>query len=231
MTMPMASVRTAPTGWTVLGSTTATVTWRLEVTASPTTANYVVYDGWGSYWPADEAQWARANEYQETRPPRWERNEYRGAWMEIPQWPRRVQQDRPQMPTPERREAAHARSRELLESILSPAQLETAARGYVDITGSDGDRYRIELDSHSGNVVRMEGPEGDQRRDRWCAHGPAGLPLHDHHVQQILVLETDADAFRRRANRHVDYRGDRAEAEAAMLTVARSMIGDMAAVA
>ena len=111
------------------------------------------------------------------------------------------------------REVARTRAEELLLSLLSEEQAASyRERGWFEVRGSKGGRWRIRNRGQSGNVDLM--PEiGEEREATYCAHPPDGLPDADAHVAQMLALVTDEEAFLRVANCH--YRRPAQQAEQA----------------
>lgn len=102
----------------------------------------------------------------------------------------------------EARLRASDRAAELLASLLTDEQMASYRdKGWFEVRGSRGGRWRIRNRGQSGNVDLM--PEiGDERLATYCAHPPEGLPAGDAHLAQMLALVTDEDAFRRVANLH-----------------------------
>jgi hypothetical protein len=100
------------------------------------------------------------------------------------------------------REAANARALELLRSMVSEQQwADYQAKGWFEVRGSRGRRWRIRKSGQSGNVDLM--PEaGDVREASFCAHPGDWLPNADAHLAQMLALVTDEEEFVRVANVH-----------------------------
>jgi hypothetical protein len=100
------------------------------------------------------------------------------------------------------RAVASARAEELLLSLLTPEQAASyRERGWFEVRGSQGGRWRIRNRGQSGNVDLM--PEiGEEREATYCAHPPGSLPDADAHTAQMLQLVTDEDAFLKVANLH-----------------------------
>jgi len=100
------------------------------------------------------------------------------------------------------RAEADQRAQELLLSLLTPQQRESYLdKGWFEVRGSKGGRWRIRNKGQSGNVDLM--PEiGEERDATYCAHPPGGLPNADAHLAQMLALVTDEESFLRTANRH-----------------------------
>jgi hypothetical protein len=97
------------------------------------------------------------------------------------------------------RHAARDRARALLLELLSPAQrIDYLERGYFDMVGSAGRRWRIRATGQAGNVHLM-GAEG-QTLASACCHPPGHLPNEDAHVAQMLHLAADEDGFVQTAN-------------------------------
>lgn len=102
----------------------------------------------------------------------------------------------------DRRRVARTRARSLLVAHLdvdNQRRLDTDR--CIEITGSDGHRYRIEGHDFAGNVVRLD--DNGAMHSRWCAHpSDESMPVEDHMLAQMLHLLTDADRFIEVANRH-----------------------------
>lgn len=100
------------------------------------------------------------------------------------------------------RDQAQARALELLRSLLSETQWASyREKGWFEVTGRSGRRWRVRDRGQSGNVDLM--PEiGEEREATYCAHPPEGLPDADAHAAQMLAMVTDDEAFLRTANRH-----------------------------
>lgn len=97
----------------------------------------------------------------------------------------------------ERRKAATAKARVLLESVLSARQKEQLqAEKFFDMVSATGKRYRIHYGTH-GNVRLLSG-DGKETM-RFCAQ-PNGVPIEDAMAAQKLMLETDETAFLNVAN-------------------------------
>lgn len=89
---------------------------------------------------------------------------------------------------------AHDRAMQLLFSMLTPKQIEDFTnRGYFDVTGSAGSRFRIWDRGPSGNVELLDGPGGYM----FCAACPQSMPNPDHYLAQALYLITDEPGFMR----------------------------------
>jgi hypothetical protein len=97
---------------------------------------------------------------------------------------------------------AAERALELLRSLLSDEQwISYQEKGWFEVRGSKGGRWRIRNRGQSGNVDLM--PEiGEEREATYCAHPPGSLPLADAHAAQMLALVTDEEAFVKTANVH-----------------------------
>lgn len=100
------------------------------------------------------------------------------------------------------REAAKGRAEELLLSMLTDEQARTyKEKGWFEVRGSKGGRWRIRNRGQSGNVDLM--PEiGEEREATYCAHPPEYLPDADAQLAQMLHLVTDEEGFVKVANRH-----------------------------
>lgn len=102
---------------------------------------------------------------------------------------------------------AQARADELLESMLSPEQVQAyQLRGEFEVIGSRGTLYRIKRGT-SGNIewIKPDGSVGG----RICAHpdmSPSWLPTSDVMLAQMLALTTDEAAFVAVANVHAGER-------------------------
>ncbi len=98
------------------------------------------------------------------------------------------------------REAALARSRELLLSHLTPAQRRTFEENnwFIVEGGATRTRYRIHTRGYAGNIEILH---EDAAIVRLCGHLRENLPLYDHHVAQKISLEFDEEAFVRLCNR------------------------------
>jgi len=102
----------------------------------------------------------------------------------------------------EARAAAYDRSEALFRMVLSPDELaHYVATGEVIVTGSQGNRYRIEL-GILGNVHLLD--DDGQVTAELCCH-PGGVPDRDSHAAQVLALRNDEEMFTARAN--VELRG------------------------
>jgi hypothetical protein len=104
--------------------------------------------------------------------------------------------------------AANRLAEDLLMACLSPDQAaDHALRGWFDVEGSMGNRYRIFTSTpagmngqptQAGNVVLLDA-EGRQQA-RYCVHPPDGLPHADAWLAQKLALEADEDTVLAVAN-------------------------------
>lgn len=179
------------TGTSVTMNDTAWASWNNGVaTASgsfaynyPSGTSYVSsgtqWTALGAAWPEDEDQRAAREEYE---------RQVRADWQA-----RYEEQER-------EREQARRRSLELLRSLLSDGQWASyREKGWFEVRGSSGRRWRIRSSGQAGNVDLM--PEtGGERDATYCAHPPDGLPDPDAHAAQMLALVTDDEAFVRVAN-------------------------------
>lgn len=104
-----------------------------------------------------------------------------------------------------RQKAAGERSRALLRACLSEAQWASYEnRGWFELTGSLGNRWRIRRDHYSGNVFRVLPRLGypfdhTVRVVKYCAHPGETLPLADMHLAQALAIASDEEQFSRTA--------------------------------
>jgi hypothetical protein len=173
------------------GSTTMTATWQswnaayFTSTTIPVNYLYVSSATTTMYVPAWGA-WNTA--YEETREQREVRERCEAAARQRAEDLRRA------------REAASNRAEELLLSLLTEEQAASyRERGWFEVRGSRGGRWRIRNRGQAGNVDLM--PEiGEEREATYCAHPPDGLPDADAHVAQMLALVTNEEEFLRVAN-------------------------------
>lgn len=112
----------------------------------------------------------------------------------------------------ERARLAAEKAEGLLRSLLTPEQQEQLDRhGWFEITGSLGNRYRLETDDYQGNVYWID--EDGNALGSLCAHPRmasftddgsfAGqLPTLAAVAGQMLALQCDEHAFLREANPH-----------------------------
>ena len=173
---------------TISPSATTTTTWQYwntacysNATGTSSTMTLQILPAWGAWNTV----------YEETREQRENRErleaQQRAEWQQQDQERRRA------------REQADARAEELLLSLLTEEQAATRQdRGWFEVRGSAGGRYRIRSRGQAGNVDLM--PEtGEERDTSYCCH-PSGVPDADAHLAQMLALVTDEDRFRRTAN-------------------------------
>lgn len=208
-------------------STTVWQNWNQAVylqTTATTTTNMIVWNAWNQNStstgtahlvpvPADVA-WAYWNRGYTTGPLVIQNAPLITAWT---QWNTTYEETAEQQAEREQRQAqaelrarqagearvkANDRAKELLLSLLTPAQAATyAEHGWFEVRGKSGRRWRIRDRGQSGNVDLM--PEiGDEREASYCAHPPGSLPAADAHLAQLLYLATDDDEFLRVANCH-----------------------------
>ena len=108
----------------------------------------------------------------------------------------------------QRRSAARAKARTLLEQFLDDEQkLELERHGRFYVTGSKGRRYCIRAEGQSGNVDLLK-PDGSIQA-RLCCHprqvpGESYelLPEGDAWLMQMIEIRHDEDHFLRTANVH-----------------------------
>jgi len=165
----------------------STMTWQcwnqaVYSTTASSTMTLTLLPAWGTWNAA----------YEESLEQRAERE--RLVAQRLADW-QREQQERARI-----REQAHARAEELLLSLLTDEQAASRReRGWFEVRGSAGGRYRIRRSSQAGNVDLM--PEtGEEREASYCCHPSGGLPDADAHLAQMLALVTDEDRFLRTAN-------------------------------
>lgn len=98
-----------------------------------------------------------------------------------------------------KRIAAETRAEELFhEHLTEPQRKEVKEKRHFHIVSEKGKRYRIHIDSGSGNVSEL-GDDGKVAQ-RYCAH-PRGVPKFDQILAQKLALEVCEHEFLRVANR------------------------------
>jgi hypothetical protein len=95
-------------------------------------------------------------------------------------------------------DAAHHRANRLLWSKLTEAQRSTYRRGYFDVTGSRGRRYRI---CTSSTVQNIKCRSIFRRWENFCVTPVVYQPAGDVLLSQKLLIESDEDLFRRVAVR------------------------------
>jgi hypothetical protein len=101
-----------------------------------------------------------------------------------------------------RQQQAAGKALALLMSLLDEEQQASYRdRGYFDLTGSRGRRWRIEKRGQAGNVLLLPEDPAQTEAQAYCCHPPDSLPLADAHLAQALHLVTDEDDFERTANR------------------------------
>jgi hypothetical protein len=95
--------------------------------------------------------------------------------------------------------AAEARATKLLKENLDDEQRkELASHKRFHVVGSDGERYEVDCTKRQHNVFAVK--DGKRVRE-FCAVQTGDTPLQDHLLAQKLMLEADADAFKRVANK------------------------------
>jgi hypothetical protein len=104
------------------------------------------------------------------------------------------------------RKAAQAKANDralgLLKSMLTDQQwADYEGRGWFEVRGSRGRRWRIRKGGQSGNVDLMP-EQGEVREASFCAHPRDWLPNADAHLAQMLALVADEEEFVRVANVH-----------------------------
>lgn len=96
---------------------------------------------------------------------------------------------------------ADGKAEDLLRRLLDPDQLaQLEARGYFDVSGTHGRRYRI----RRGKIANIEVFDGNIARHRLCVHpvGAHELPVGDVMAAQLLHLRANENEVLRIANRH-----------------------------
>jgi hypothetical protein len=96
---------------------------------------------------------------------------------------------------------AERRARELLFRVLSPEeQVGYNRTGRIEVTGSEGGKYRIHLYGYVGNIEPLQRVKLGTLFKTYaevgstlCAHPrmDTGLPMSDAFVAQILAIKTD----------------------------------------
>jgi len=184
-------------------------------TYSTSTVGLITWDEWNSTYSTStvgNASWACWNStYSGTTftvtaamQPAWQSwnnaSEERHA-RQVAQAERRLRQVEADQRLLQVRETANRRAEELLLSLLTDEQAASyVQRGWFEVRGSRGGRWRIRSRGQAGNVDLM--PEiGEIREASFCCHPPGGLPAADAHLAQMLHLVTDEEGFRRTANR------------------------------
>lgn len=202
--MPAAPVQTlyTPTGGSTLyTNSTVWAHWNSNFfTGTPAYATYTTATT-GTIYLNDTVWMGWNGAYQETAEQRAAREaEHARVEAEYVQARARIEQAREGRR--EARTAANARAEELLLSLLTPEQAECYRdKGWFEVRGSRGGRWRIRNRGQSGNVDLM--PEiGEEREATYCAHPPGNLPDADAYVAQMLQLVTDEEGFKKVANEH-----------------------------
>lgn len=105
--------------------------------------------------------------------------------------------------------AAEAKANELLASVLDDEQRTAWERSKkFHVIGSDGVRYEVDCKKRQHNVFALD--ETGKRVQELCLVQTGGTPLGDHLACQKLLLESDAEMFRRVANKwDLDHVGSR----------------------
>lgn len=112
-----------------------------------------------------------------------------------------------------RRKQAELRAQELLLSLLTQRQEDyLIADGYIPVTSNTGNEWKIYTDSYSNNLRKRNG----NFWDTYCAniaalswnynHRVVTAPRSDHHVAQLLMLQTNEKALHAVAFPSEDYR-------------------------
>lgn len=189
MNMSYITVQTAANVWSIWASTSATTATNLDYYAPQTVSTATTLDYIWASWTSDV----------ESDPPvivRREPTAEETAAAEATQ--RRYNEARRDL---ERRKAeADARAEVLLREILSPRQrTEYDGDKSFTVVGSSGKRYRI----RRGQVANVDALQKDSARVdyRLCAHPAIVVPTADTMLAQKMMLEHDAEAFERTANR------------------------------
>jgi hypothetical protein len=188
------------TGSTVTMNDATWVNWNNSVTS--TTGSLAFNYATNTAYVSTGTQWVTWNTaHQETEDQRAAREERTREVLER-QRERRAEMEARAAGQRKEREQAEARSLELLRSLLTDAQWASYQdKGWFEVRGKSGRRWRVRNRGQSGNVDLM--PEiGEERDATYCAHPPDGLPSADAHAAQMLALVTDDEAFMRIANRH-----------------------------
>ena len=100
----------------------------------------------------------------------------------------------------EERKAAEVRAAELLSQHLDDEQADSLAKSKrFHVVGSDGERYEIYCTKRQHNVFALDA-EGKRKRE-YCIVQTGPTPLSDHLLSQKLLLEADAERFKKIANK------------------------------
>lgn len=177
--------------------------WNYSITTGTGTIQYQVTDEWlannsvtSTNWY--DPQWTRWNEIQEETEEQIRARERREAEQE------RLRVERNRIVEEERvaRAKSEEQAKKLLMSALDAKQKrDVLEHGWFEIISDKGRRWRIRTSGYSGNVDLMP-EEGEARLETYCGHAPGGLPPSDHHLAQMLYLQTDEENFLRVANRY-----------------------------
>ncbi len=94
---------------------------------------------------------------------------------------------------------AEQRAKDLLVATMNEEQKQSfqSERKFF-LIGSDGERYEVDCTKRQHNVFAVDA-EGRRVRE-FCLVQTGGTPLSDNHLAQKLLLETDAERFRKVAN-------------------------------
>ena len=100
-------------------------------------------------------------------------------------------------------EGAITRAKETFLGFLTPDQRKQFPMGYITCKGSDGNTYRIDVDSTPVvNVHWLKDPtEPDELTGTYCAApGSIGQPYYDMFLGQLMALTANAPGFLETAN-------------------------------
>ena len=95
--------------------------------------------------------------------------------------------------------AAEKRATELFRTFLDAQQREQVDKERkFHVIGSDGVRYEVDVTKRQHNVFELDSL--GRRIKEFCIYQTGDTPLPDNHLAQKLLLEADAQQFRRIAN-------------------------------
>jgi hypothetical protein len=200
--VPVQAQLAAPVTWAPAGTWAA---WNTMYTAGATTMTVIPAAGTWANWNILSTAGTCSTTVMTTTATTW------GTWNSTYEETREQREDRERRHAEAaraaevaraERAAAKERALELLSLCLTDEQMASyRERGWFEVTGSKGGRWRIRARGQSGNVDLM--PEiGEEREATYCAHPPEGLPDADAHLAQALTLVADEDAFLSVANCH-----------------------------
>lgn len=100
----------------------------------------------------------------------------------------------------EERQAAQLRAAELLaESLTEDQRKSMEDTKHFAVIGSDGERYEIDCTRRQHNIFQVD--KNGRRVREFCIGQRGDTPLADNHLAQKLLLEADAELFKKTANK------------------------------